>query len=1102
MQHRQRLVNKSPQYKMMEKSWKALLYFALNEVQPFSEDEEESTPMKRTQRSRRSPRQASSSPLDWLPNFSELVDNEQSNKPFSLSALLLHKNLQPDKWESSGDDKIESLRESCLAEGVHKVWQKMAETTPIFAQFSLFSIAKSSEKKKFKIDYSILSSDFLQPDVLKKCLDHLSMMNLDPAVLLELGKVKSQLSAGRSLRVSQSLFELEGEQKIISLILGLHTRKDISDMLSETKGLDADYVKSLSLLNDLLQDNFEHWIDTVTIEQDNELVKSMKSIAWNQPPNEASVLDVGVLSQGYEFAEDPSVKEKIQWWKLNALVKNKQKKEAKSLLFELKIEADSDTRSLLVLLKEIGEEGFDWLELQLSQLDHISLTYILSDEELPSSLRYAGAKILFQRPHDIESSIIHHLIELFTLYADIDLLYTLVTKKEIDLQTRPYESLLITHLLPAQNKSANIDWLNSCREKAQENILETPLPSYFSKPAQSLLLLMEGILDDAESIVDKFGTDKPGLKAFKTCRQALKKGGDGLAAKKDLETLNASVKNENFSPLEQALFHSVISTLKLNRATWMLQSNRDEDIGPMLDTLLSNEMTPMLMMQTVRYFVLEYDLALPSLVNWYQTFDVTSPWHAIARAAVSASKSEERNAARDYQKAGESEIFSYEEKIMIYRKAMIHYAHAGLWTEALNLIEQEPALKSALTKRFQLYLQVSFHASQQETEKARKLLISFIETKKIVEDDFGESKERSSYANDDLDMLQDYPTSQPRSLPVQPFVGRVIAAKSWLKKQLYRGRKDTEYRYSELMKSSQILPKEVYDIADEAATNGKPFEGLMYLERAQLSGKFSLMDKKRLADTESSLFNLHHHSIPLQKRTYLRSLKLKPVVILDTNILIDVIVEKLSMKLGLTSASRLEMRGKDKFHLVLKYYCEENKIWMWIPKVVRRELTDFSKQVDRMHGLFDGYLVDKSKLEKEVTVQTSQKIIQEIIDEYSNWKPLDLQLEEIDDEDRIDEQMNAFLTDHFEIYDELTSMKRVKSEPIRTEIDNHLVYPESNDIAIMKLAARLAQRPFKDVGSLIIATRDGDFTLVARALEERFGFGVVKNSRMLQSWIN
>ena len=96
-------------------------------------------------------------------------------------------------------------------------------------------------------------------------------------------------------------------------------------------------------------------------------------------------------------------------------------------------------------------------------------------------------------------------------------------------------------------------------------------------------------------------------------------------------------------------------------------------------------------------------------------------------------------------------------------------------------------------------------------------------------------------------------------------MGRVIAAKSWLKNNFTVVAKIQNIEYSELMKSSQILPKEVYDIADEAATNGKPFEGLMYLKRAQLSAKFSLMDKKRLADTESSLFNLHHHSIPLQK---------------------------------------------------------------------------------------------------------------------------------------------------------------------------------------------------------------------------------------------
>jgi len=40
-----------------------------------------------------------------------------------------------------------------------------------------------------------------------------------------------------------------------------------------------------------------------------------------------------------------------------------------------------------------------------------------------------------------------------------------------------------------------------------------------------------------------------------------------------------------------------------------------------------------------------------------------------------------------------------------------------------------------------------------------------------------------------------------------------------------------------------------------------------------------------------------------------------------------------------------------------------------------------------------------------------------------------------------------------------------------------------------------------DIGCLLVATRDGDFTLVARAIEEKLGFGVIKNSRTLQTWL-
>jgi hypothetical protein len=51
----------------------------------------------------------------------------------------------------------------------------------------------------------------------------------------------------------------------------------------------------------------------------------------------------------------------------------------------------------------------------------------------------------------------------------------------------------------------------------------------------------------------------------------------------------------------------------------------------------------------------------------------------------------------------------------------------------------------------------------------------------------------------------------------------------------------------------------------------------------------------------------------------------------------------------------------------------------------------------------------------------------------------------------------------------------------------------------MCLASILANRPLGEIGNILVATRDGDFTLVARAVEERLGFGVVKNSRDLNA---
>jgi hypothetical protein len=63
------------------------------------------------------------------------------------------------------------------------------------------------------------------------------------------------------------------------------------------------------------------------------------------------------------------------------------------------------------------------------------------------------------------------------------------------------------------------------------------------------------------------------------------------------------------------------------------------------------------------------------------------------------------------------------------------------------------------------------------------------------------------------------------------------------------------------------------------------------------------------------------------------------------------------------------------------------------------------------------------------------------------------------------------------------------------------VYPEATDLDIYRLAMHLASQALPNIGSLLVATMDGDFTLLDRAIEEKFGFSVAKNNRTLKPWL-
>ena len=152
---RQRIVAKSAEWGMLERPWKSLLLIAINEIQIPGDDEATSgQSMIRTRRGGRNRRggKGNSGPMEWLPKASDVLISDGSPEAYRLAILLIRKTLFEDDWDESWDSILNDLRESANAEGVHPVWQKMAEATPILAQFAAFPAIEVSEEKVKEMD--------------------------------------------------------------------------------------------------------------------------------------------------------------------------------------------------------------------------------------------------------------------------------------------------------------------------------------------------------------------------------------------------------------------------------------------------------------------------------------------------------------------------------------------------------------------------------------------------------------------------------------------------------------------------------------------------------------------------------------------------------------------------------------------------------------------------------------------------------------------------------------------------------------------------------------------------------------------------------------
>ena len=1099
---RQSKVAKTAEWRALDKPWKSLLLIGLNEIQIPDEDESGPSPMMRARRSARTRRgtRGASSPMEWLPKADEVLIDDGSPAAYRLAVLLVRKTLFSDDWDDSWDEILEDLREKASTNGVHPVWSKMAEATPILAQFAAFPQADVEEQEADKFETDVARIDPQNSKSLANTLAMYESKSSDATIKMALQKAKAQLKGKRGLRDISGLENLEGDASVISVLLHIHLGNDATDSLKELAKSNSDLSEAFTDLIELRNGDVKDWNKSRSLAEDDELSMARKKVAWGLMPAEASELSSSEIQEGLELATSPQQRESLTWWKLSALVREGLSEEALELLNKQTVEPDADMEILIPIVKQLGEEAFSWLASQIDKLVQESLSEIVADEEIGETLRLATAR----RMHDKGASLgISASIDLFTRGLDLNRLAEVLFVDEQRCIDYPYATLLVVHLLPAKIKGWDFATIRNARRNALSTVEAAEVPSAFSPASRGLILMLDGAAQSADDwVVDTL--DKNGIKAFNNCKQALRDGGDGLADSKVLDNLVKSVGEAKLSDVESRLFNAVIDTLRLNRASWLLQTGKSKGVVELLDGLLSGEVTAMPMMQAVRHLVLEYDIGLINLVSWYQENDPQSPWHTLARAAMHVSNNDELNAARDYKRAGDHKDFDYEHKILLHRKALIHLAHAEQWSEAVSLLEQEPALKSALTKRFQLYLNVSHvAANKRNTDEATRLLTNFVKRTEIVnqEDQFGkvERVTRVKHSEEELDMLRNYPSSHPRPLPREPFSGRVKAAMNSLQRERRRNRHTFENRYAQAMMHDPS-GEEIYEIALEASAE-RPLEGLMLLERAQNSGKFNVLDIKRLADAERRLFATHRHNLPVKQRAYLRHLALSPLVIVDTNILIDELQYRISETLGISSEAALDIGGRGSFHRILKHRSQAGVIELWLPNIVQNELISIAADVERIRDRFVDTLVSADELEKVLNKETLVDIAKEVISDFSTWKPLDLHIEDEADDEDIRAELKKFLLEHTDVYDEITAMKRIHGEPLRTVIDGKDIYPESADQTLMSLCTAMANRPLGELGSILMATRDSDFALVARAIEERFGFGVIANSRNLNSWI-
>ena len=1054
-------------------------------------------------------RSRTSSPLTFIPRVS--AEDPELPPAFRMACLLLRT-----AWNCGDDDdqlSLVSLRSSCDS-GINPVWHALADQCDALKPMKAHPTSVQEDLPATQFESSIWQIDPLDLSAVAHMLSTLPSEVLSDeqiGVSRSLSQQESpSLEAFRTV-VGNTSFHLPDDASIIDHIVRIAKQGDDIDViltnLSELESEDALDLHALTSIRAGHVDGIERCLSDGG---NRPLSEAMRTAALQSPhlPNDA--LNHNEMLAAYDHLisqnSDSESIDRIRWWALNSESINEESISHLLSSIDPTTITEAGIATLLQRAKDGSPTSLSLVQALIERADVSILHSILSDDAAPDELQHRVALLLVNHL-PLEDQALDSLIltKLFT-HHEIEAAAEALMRIPESSSNHPYLTLLVNHLHSAEPEGpsvthriiARLDAIKVLREV--ENV---PLPSPVTTTAARLLATLDGAEDPAlgdNEAEHRLGLNVNGYMAFKRCRAALSEQGDGNVSVQVIQVLEDAVSEADLTPLEQDLFNVLITTLLTSRASSLLRDpsrERHREAGELAENVLSRTPIRGRILASIVSLVREHSISVPSLVEWFRDNDPSNRSHWVVRAGVLSLQGDHISAANQLRRAAEHESTEFDERISLLRTSVIEYARAGQFNHALSLVQQYPALEDNLASDFVLYLRVSDDMIRDAADSASNRLLEAVTIEQAetrFDEEGNEVSEIVSLPSPDaLEELIDYPNRHRWPLPAENFSGRV---RSVLRRIRSKRTKKGHRRSSEQQIKQAIEARDLESITHlaERLCSDSPHLALLTIERA-LKGRWNSDGRTSLVAYERSIYHRYNKHITIQDRTRLRHLSLRPLILIDTNLLVDCLRDEITRTYGIGFGLTHDVSGERTLARAIRSAIQREEIIGWVPEVVKGEMEKWRKPAQvRQHLLADAYA-------RPSTLSQIDSDLDDLVDQtlatFGTWSS-DFTITPSEAETTA-ESVDTLLLNHRSTYQEIDHGKRRHGHVGRTELGGEEIYPEGPDIEIMNLASALASSTdYKDIGMVAVATRDTDFTMLKRTFESSLGFSVLGDAEDLR----